>query len=71
LLHSKFNERQGQFSADGKWIAYVSDESGSPQVYVQSFPTLTGKWQVSSGEEASRAGDAAEKNCSTSRRTVS
>jgi len=31
LLHSKFNESQGQFSADGKWIAYVSDESGSPQ----------------------------------------
>lgn len=48
LLHSNFNESQGQFSPDGKWIAYVSDESGSPQVYVQSFPTLTGKWQVSS-----------------------
>jgi Tol biopolymer transport system component len=48
LLHSKYNESQGQFSPDGKWIAYVSDESGSPQVYVQSFPTLTGKWQVSS-----------------------
>jgi Tol biopolymer transport system component len=49
LLHTKFNESQGQFSPDGKWIAYVSDESGSLQVYVQSFPVLTGKWQVSSG----------------------
>jgi dipeptidyl aminopeptidase/acylaminoacyl peptidase len=47
LLQSEFNESQGQFSPDGKWIAYVSDESGAPQVYVQSFPTLTGKWQVS------------------------
>jgi Tol biopolymer transport system component len=47
LLHSEFNESQGQFSPEGKWMAYVSDESGMPQVYVQSFPTLTGKWQVS------------------------
>jgi hypothetical protein len=43
------NESQGQFSPDGKWIAYVSDESGNLQVYVQSFPELTGKWQVSAG----------------------
>jgi eukaryotic-like serine/threonine-protein kinase len=47
FLHSEFNESQGQFSPDGKWMAYVSDESGASQVYVQSFPTLTGKWQVS------------------------
>ena len=47
LLHSEFNEYQGQFSPDSQWIAYVSDESGGPQVYVQSFPTLTGKVQIS------------------------
>jgi dipeptidyl aminopeptidase/acylaminoacyl peptidase len=47
LLHSEFNESQGQFSPDVRWMAYVSDESGTPQVYVQSFPMLTGKWQVS------------------------
>jgi Tol biopolymer transport system component len=29
-------------------MAYMSDESGNAQVYVQSFPTPTGKWQVSS-----------------------
>jgi eukaryotic-like serine/threonine-protein kinase len=28
-------------------MVYVSDESGSPQIYVQSFPGLTGKWQIS------------------------
>jgi Tol biopolymer transport system component len=47
VLNGEFNESQSQFSPDVKWIAYVSDESGSPQVYVQSFPTLTGKWQIS------------------------
>jgi eukaryotic-like serine/threonine-protein kinase len=47
LLHEPYNESQAQFSPDGKWIAYVSDESGTSQVYVQSFPELTGKWQVS------------------------
>jgi Tol biopolymer transport system component len=48
LLHSEFNESQEQFSPDGKWIAYVSDESGGPEVYVQSFPMLTERRQVSS-----------------------
>jgi serine/threonine protein kinase/Tol biopolymer transport system component len=47
LLHEPYNESQTQFSPDGRWIAYVSDESGVPQVYVQSFPELTGKWQIS------------------------
>jgi Tol biopolymer transport system component len=47
LLHGDFNESQGQFSPDGRWIAYVSDESGAPEVYVQSFPALAEKRQVS------------------------
>jgi serine/threonine protein kinase len=46
-VHGEFNESQGQFSPDGKWMAYVSDESGAPEIYVQSFPTLTGKLQIS------------------------
>jgi serine/threonine protein kinase/Tol biopolymer transport system component len=48
LLHEPYAESQGQFSPDGKWLAYVSDESGSPQVYVRSFPALGAKSQVSS-----------------------
>ncbi len=28
----------GSFSSDGRWMAYVSDESGTPEVYVRSFP---------------------------------
>ena len=49
LLHSEFNEMHAQLSPDGEWIAYASDESGTNEVYVQSFPDLAkGKWQISS-----------------------
>jgi Tol biopolymer transport system component len=47
LLQTPFAEQQARFSPDGKWIAYISDESGTPEVYVQSFPPSGGKWQVS------------------------
>ena len=36
-------------SPDGRWLAYVSDESGRYEVYVQSFPGGGGKRQVSTG----------------------
>ena len=39
---SVFNESQGQFSPDGQWIAYASDESGRSEIYVQPFPAPTG-----------------------------
>jgi Tol biopolymer transport system component/predicted Ser/Thr protein kinase len=42
-----FNERFGQVSPDGKWLLYVSDETGTPQAYVQAFPTPGSKRQVS------------------------
>jgi len=41
--------RNGQFSPDGKWVAYASNETGKWQIYVTSFPEARGKWQVSSG----------------------
>ena len=35
-------------SSDGRWLAYVSDESGRPEVYVRPFPAVTtARWQVS------------------------
>jgi Tol biopolymer transport system component len=46
-LHSRFNERSGAVSPDGRWIAYESDESGRSEVYVQSFPTPGNKYRVS------------------------
>jgi Tol biopolymer transport system component len=39
----------GQISPDGKWVAYASDESGDPEIYVTTFPDGAGKWQVSRG----------------------
>jgi Tol biopolymer transport system component len=50
-LQTPFDKRQGQFSPDGHWIAYASDESGPGQyqIYVQSFPAGAGKFQVSTG----------------------
>lgn len=49
LQQTRFTEFKGQFSPDGKWIAFVSDESGRLEVYVQHFPTFDGKRQISTG----------------------
>jgi dipeptidyl aminopeptidase/acylaminoacyl peptidase len=49
LLQEKFNERRPMFSPNGRWILYVSDESGRDEVYVQPFPGPGAKRQVSSG----------------------
>ncbi len=38
----------GQISPDGHWLAYISNESGRPEIYVTAFPQAKGKWQVSS-----------------------
>lgn len=46
-LQTPFNEYDGQFSPDGRWVAYVSDESGTDEVYVAPFPGPGGKWQIS------------------------
>jgi hypothetical protein len=37
----------GQISPDGRWIAYVSSESGRHEVYVRPFPSGDGRWQIS------------------------
>jgi len=43
------DERDGQFSPDGKWVAYQSNESGSFEIYVQPFPGPGPKFVVSRG----------------------
>jgi Tol biopolymer transport system component len=40
LLESEFNEIHPKLSPDGRWLAYVSDRSGDPQVYVRPYPDL-------------------------------
>jgi Tol biopolymer transport system component len=47
FLKTPFEERDGQFSPDGKWIAYQSNESGRVEIYVQPFPGPGGKFQIS------------------------
>lgn len=37
----------GRFAPDGRHVAYVSDESGRQEIYVQPFPVTGAKWQVS------------------------
>jgi Tol biopolymer transport system component len=46
FLTSEFNEPNAFFSPDGKWVGYVSNESGPHHIYVTSFPDQQGKWQV-------------------------
>jgi eukaryotic-like serine/threonine-protein kinase len=48
FLQTPFNEGAPQFSPDGRWLAYGSDESGRPEIYVQPYPGPGGKWQISS-----------------------
>jgi len=47
LLSSAFNETSPRVSPDGRWIAYVSDESGRNEIYTQAFPALGHRVQVS------------------------
>ena len=47
LMTERFYERFGQFSADGKWIAYQSNETGSAEIYVRPASGAGGKWAVS------------------------
>jgi serine/threonine protein kinase len=47
VVDSSFNEREGQFAPDGRWIAYQSDESGRFEIYLRSFPDPTHQIRVS------------------------
>ena len=47
FLRTSFNEGALQFSPDGRWVAYISDESGRREIYVQPYPGPGGKWQIS------------------------
>jgi serine/threonine protein kinase len=67
VLQTPFRESEPQVSPDGKWIAYVSTESGRTEIYIQAFPASAGplgggKWQVSTegGESPRWRGDGKE-----------
>jgi len=46
LIVTEFTEGRSDISPDGRWIAYASTESGRVEVYVRRFPSLDGKWQI-------------------------
>ncbi len=48
LIATAANEFGAAATRDGRWIAYVSDESGRPEVYVQPYPLTGRRWQISS-----------------------
>jgi len=55
FIETEFGEAFAMFSPDGRWLAYMSNESGSPEIYVTAFPESGRKWQIStSGGQAAR-----------------
>jgi hypothetical protein len=48
-LRTAFNESNGQFSPDTRWVAFQSDESGRYEVYIDTFPEPRGRVRISTG----------------------
>jgi Tol biopolymer transport system component len=46
VLNSQAIERRPRVSPDGRWLAYMSDETSRFEIYVQSFPTPSNKWTI-------------------------
>jgi serine/threonine-protein kinase len=49
FLRTEFYEGYPAFSPDGRWLAYISNESGEFELYVRAFPGPGGRWQISNG----------------------
>jgi len=47
VVNTVFVEGRPSISPDGKWLAYMSNDSGRFEIYIRPFPTGEGKWQVS------------------------
>jgi serine/threonine protein kinase/Tol biopolymer transport system component len=62
LMRTKFHETQAQLSPDGRWFAYVSNDSGRNEINVSPFPSGDRKWQISTngGVEPRWRGDGKE-----------
>jgi len=48
LIVAPGNQDSASFSPDGRWLAFATDESGRSEVVVVPYPSLSGRWQVSS-----------------------
>jgi serine/threonine-protein kinase len=49
FIRTKFSENTPAFSPDGRWVAYTSNESGTTELFVRPFPSLGGRFPVSTG----------------------
>jgi Tol biopolymer transport system component len=49
VANSPFEESAGQFSPDGRWVAYQTNDSGRFEIVVQAFPEPHARWAVSTG----------------------
>jgi eukaryotic-like serine/threonine-protein kinase len=62
VLQATFNQLGARLSPDGRWLAYESDESGTPEIFVRSFPEGGERRQISNGggQQARWRGDGKE-----------
>jgi dipeptidyl aminopeptidase/acylaminoacyl peptidase len=62
VAQSASDETEGQFSPNGKWVAFVANDSGRSEVFLQSFPGATNRIQVSTagGSEVRWSRDGSE-----------
>jgi Tol biopolymer transport system component len=56
FAQTEFSEIQGVFSPDGRWIAYVSDESGTAEIYAAPFPGPGAKRVISTRQSGAGSG---------------
>jgi serine/threonine protein kinase len=49
IIATQYNERVPMFSPDGRFIAYVSNDTGRDEIFIQPYPTTGVKWQISDG----------------------
>ena len=77
FVNTSFSEWNGQFSPDGRWVAYQSDASGRNEVHVRPFAAASGapggQWQVSTKLTAAscHGGEGTAGSCTTWRETRS
>ena len=48
-LRTPYNESIGSISPDGRWMGYLSEESGRNEAYVQAFPTPGRRYRITTG----------------------
>lgn len=54
VVNTRYNDRGGILSPDGRWTAYGSDETGSNELFIAPFPSASSRWQISNGGVSSQ-----------------